>query len=244
MVQPREAGVFALGFAAGALCLVVAMWAAGVVKPASTPAAAPTLPVSTSLPGPPVPAPTVSDFSSPELPREPLPSVPAAAAGDADRIAPDRLAPDHAGGVPDRPHNLIVPVKGVEVSHLVDNFNDARNGHKHEALDIPAARGTPVVAAAEGNVVKLFTSKQGGLTVYQFDNSGTWCYYYAHLDHYAPALREGMLLRKGDVLGFVGTTGDAPPNAPHLHFAIFRLGPDKKWWQGTAIDPFPILRGQ
>jgi peptidoglycan LD-endopeptidase LytH len=100
------------------------------------------------------------------------------------------------------------------------------------------------MAVAEGNVAKLFTSKQGGLTVYQFDDSGTWCYYYAHLDHYQPSLKEGMLLRKGDVLGYVGTTGDAPPNAPHLHFAIFRLGQEKQWWKGTAVDPLPLLKGR
>ena len=105
-----------------------------------------------------------------------------------------------------------------------------------------APRGTPVLAVAEGNVVKLFNSKRGGLTVYQFDNSATWCYYYAHLDRYAPSLKEGTLLRKGDVLGYVGSTGDASPNAPHLHFAVFQLGPEKHWWQGTAIDPLPLLR--
>jgi murein DD-endopeptidase MepM/ murein hydrolase activator NlpD len=105
-----------------------------------------------------------------------------------------------------------------------------------------ASRGTPVLAVAEGNVAKLFTSKQGGLTVYQFDNTGNWCFYYAHLDRYAPGLKEGTLLRKGDTLGYVGTTGDAPPDAPHLHFAVFRLGPEKHWWQGTAIDPLPLLK--
>ena len=105
-----------------------------------------------------------------------------------------------------------------------------------------APRGTEVLAVAQGNVVKLFTSKPGGLTVYQFDDSRSWCYYYAHLDHYAPGLKEGMLLRKGDVLGYVGSTGDASPDAPHLHFAVFELGPEKHWWQGTAVDPLPLLR--
>src|SRR5207248_9923842 len=92
-----------------------------------------------------------------------------------------------------------------------------------DGLDTPAAKGTPVKAVAEGNVVKLCTSKQGGLTVYQFDDTQTFCYYYAHLDHYAPGLKEGTLLRKGDVLGYVGSTGDASPSAPHLHLAVFRL---------------------
>jgi murein DD-endopeptidase MepM/ murein hydrolase activator NlpD len=130
----------------------------------------------------------------------------------------------------------------VTAKDLTDSFNQARAGHKHEALDIPAPRGTPVMGAAEGNIVKLFTSKQGGITVYQFDDSRTYCYYYAHLDRYASGLREGTLLRRGEVLGYVGTTGDASPDAPHLHFAVFKLGPEKKWWEGTAVDPLPLLR--
>jgi murein DD-endopeptidase MepM/ murein hydrolase activator NlpD len=135
-----------------------------------------------------------------------------------------------------------MPIANIDPHTLSSNFSQTRGGHAHEALDIMAPRGTPVMAVAEGNVVKLFTSKQGGLTVYQFDNSRTWCYYYAHLDHYAAGLNEGTLLRKGDVLGYVGSTGDASPDAPHLHFAVFALGPEKHWWQGTAIDPLPLLK--
>jgi murein DD-endopeptidase MepM/ murein hydrolase activator NlpD len=137
---------------------------------------------------------------------------------------------------------MVMPVKGVDVKQLLDTFNDKRDGRKHEALDIPAARGTPVVAAVEGNVVKLFHSKPGGLTVYQFDDSRNYCYYYAHLDRYAPGLQEGTLLRQGDVLAYVGTSGNAPPNTPHLHFAVFRLGPEKKWWKGEPLDPLPLLK--
>jgi murein DD-endopeptidase MepM/ murein hydrolase activator NlpD len=125
---------------------------------------------------------------------------------------------------------------------LIDTFNEMHDGHKHEALDILAPRGTPVLAVAEGMVVKLFTSKLGGLTVYQFDDSRTYCYYYAHLDRYAAGLKENTLLRMGEVLGYVGSTGNASPEAPHLHFAVTRLGPDKEWWRGTAIDPLPLLR--
>jgi len=137
---------------------------------------------------------------------------------------------------------LGMPIQGIDPHRLTDSFNDARDGHRHEALDIPSARGTPVHAVVEGNVAKLFNSKPGGITVYQFDDSSTYCYYYAHLDHYAAGLQEGMLLRKGDVLGYVGSTGDASANAPHLHLAVFKLGPDKKWWQGAAIDPLPLLK--
>src|SRR5450759_1309623 len=135
-----------------------------------------------------------------------------------------------------------MPVAGVDPRTLQSNFSQARGGHAHEALDIVAPRGTEVLAVAEGNVVKLFTSKPGGLTVYQFDNSRTWCYYYAHMDRYALRLKEGMLLRKGDVLGYVGSTGNASGDAPHLHFAVFQLGPEKHWWQGTAVDPLPLLK--
>jgi murein DD-endopeptidase MepM/ murein hydrolase activator NlpD len=149
----------------------------------------------------------------------------------------DRTVPAPA----DQPR-LAPPLAGLDVSRLADTFNDSRDGHRHEALDIPAPRGTPVMAVAEGNVAKLFQSKQGGLTVYQFDDSRNWCFYYAHLDRYAPGLKESTLLRKGDVLGYVGTTGDAPPDAPHLHLAVFRLGPEKEWWKGTAVDPLPLLK--
>jgi murein DD-endopeptidase MepM/ murein hydrolase activator NlpD len=156
--------------------------------------------------------------------------------GEAERMAPTTMPAIGPGP------RLGMPLLGVSAQGLTDTFNETHNGHRHEALDIMAPRGTPVIAAAEGNVVKLFTSKDGGLTVYQFDNTQNWCYYYAHLDHYAAGLREGVLLRKGDVLGYVGSTGDASPNAPHLHFAVFKLGPEKHWWQGTAVDPLPLLK--
>jgi murein DD-endopeptidase MepM/ murein hydrolase activator NlpD len=109
-------------------------------------------------------------------------------------------------------------------------------------MDILAPRGTPVLAAVDGRVVKLFTSAAGGLTVYQFDVEERFSYYYAHLDAYAPDLNEGESVARGQILGFVGTTGNAPADTPHLHFAIYRLGPDKKWWEGEALDPFDLLR--
>ena len=138
--------------------------------------------------------------------------------------------------------NLLLPVAGIHASQLTDTFNQARGSErKHEALDIMAARGTPVLAAVDGKVAKLFTSKQGGLTIYQFNPAATYAYYYAHLDRYAPGLVEGMQLRRGDLVGYVGSTGNANPDAPHLHFAIFQLGPEKRWWQGTPINPYPLL---
>ncbi len=136
---------------------------------------------------------------------------------------------------------LVAPIEGLQAKDVHDMFNDARTGHPHHAIDIMEPRGTPVHAVVEGNVAKLFTSKYGGLTVYQYDDAGKYCYYYAHLDRYAPGLKEGMLLRPGTVLGYVGSTGDANAKAPHLHFAVFQLGPDKHWWEGTAVNPYPLL---
>ncbi len=165
------------------------------------------------------------------------------AAGEAERVMPPVQPQNPATNVIAdlRSRGLILPVSGANPADISDTFYQKRDGHIHEALDIMAPRGTPVVAVDEGNVVKLFHSNAGGLTVYQFDDLQTYCYYYAHLDHYANGLKEGTLLRKGEVLGYVGSTGDADPNAPHLHFAIFKLGPEKHWWQGDPIDPYPIL---
>ena len=138
---------------------------------------------------------------------------------------------------------LLIPVQGVRPVDLQDTFNDRRGGgtRGHEALDIMAPRGTPVLAATDGRIEKLFDSAQGGLTIYQFDDARQRAYYYAHLDRYADGLAEQQEVSAGDVLGYVGSTGNASEDAPHLHFAIFELGPEKKWWEGTAIDPFPLL---
>ncbi len=137
---------------------------------------------------------------------------------------------------------IAIPVCGVRAEELRDNFRDARAGHMHGAIDIMAARGTPVLAAVDGKVRKLFTSKAGGLTVYETDPGEATIYYYAHLDRYAKRLTEGMTLRRGDVIGYVGSTGNAPARAPHLHFAIAILPPTKEWWKGEPIDPYPILK--
>jgi murein DD-endopeptidase MepM/ murein hydrolase activator NlpD len=139
-----------------------------------------------------------------------------------------------------RARGLRVPVQGLDLHGLRDNFAEKRGGRVHEAIDLLAPRGTPVLAVDDGVVKKLFTSNAGGLTVYQFDPSSTYAYYYAHLDRYADGLAEGKALKKGDVVGYVGTTGNAPPNTPHLHFTIFKLGANKKWWEGTPINPFPL----
>jgi peptidoglycan LD-endopeptidase LytH len=139
-----------------------------------------------------------------------------------------------------RSRSLGLPVEGLKVGELRDNFADSRGSRVHEALDILAPRGTRVLAVDDGRVVRLLNSVRGGLTVYQFDPTETFCYYYAHLDGYAPGLEEGGTVTRGSPVGFVGTTGNAPRGAPHLHFTVFKLGPGKRWWEGTPIDPFPI----
>jgi len=152
-----------------------------------------------------------------------------------------RTAPAGALGL----QPLIVPVAGVSTDELRDQFTEPRGGgRRHEAIDILAKRNTPVLAAADGTVDKLFTSKQGGLTIYERDPSGFYQLYYAHLESYAPGLDEGDAVRQGQVIGYVGTSGNAPRDVPHLHFAIFRMGPQRKWWEGDAVNPFPLLAGR
>ncbi len=163
---------------------------------------------------------------------------PVATTGTAEPAAP---MPPSAEDIDDR--DLEIPVRGVEANELYDSFDDARGRRVHQAIDIMADRGTPVVAVEEGTIEKLFESKAGGLTIYQFDPSGTFSYYYAHLDVYAPNLREGATVKKGDAIGYVGSTGNASKNAPHLHFAIFRLTNERQWWKGEPLNPYPLLKG-
>jgi murein DD-endopeptidase MepM/ murein hydrolase activator NlpD len=142
-----------------------------------------------------------------------------------------------------RSRALTLPVQGVDAARLTDTYTQARAaGAAHEALDIMAERGTPVLAVEDGEAVKLFLSKPGGITLYQFDPGRQYAYYYAHLDRYAEGLHEGSKLRKGQVIGYVGSTGNALPGAPHLHFAIFTLGPERQWWRGKPLNPFLVWR--
>jgi murein DD-endopeptidase MepM/ murein hydrolase activator NlpD len=136
---------------------------------------------------------------------------------------------------------LVVPVAGVDRADLLDTFHEPRGTRTHEALDILAPRGTPVLSAADGTLRKIFSSDAGGLMVYASDASGRFVLAYAHLDRYADGLREGMPLRRGQPLGTVGTTGNAPANTPHLHFAIMRVADPAQWWRGTAVDPRALL---
>ncbi len=152
-----------------------------------------------------------------------------------------------AEGVVVGPAGLAIPVVGVKPDQLSDTFSQARAGgaRVHDAIDIMAARGTPVIAAAPGRIEKLFISQGGGgITAYVRSDDGRWTYYYAHLDAYAPGLREGQRINRGDPIGTVGSTGNANPAGPHLHFAIHRMNPGEKWHQGSPINPYPLLAGK
>ncbi|HET9426356.1 MAG TPA: M23 family metallopeptidase [Gemmatimonadaceae bacterium] len=137
--------------------------------------------------------------------------------------------------------NLVIPVQGVIRSQLRDTYGDARVGHAHEALDIMAPRGTPVLSVTSGRLLKLFDSKPGGLMVYAADSSDQYILMYGHLDRYADGLTENMPLVRGQLLGYVGSTGVAPPGTPHLHFAIGRGQPSVKWWKGEPVNPYPLF---
>jgi peptidoglycan LD-endopeptidase LytH len=138
--------------------------------------------------------------------------------------------------------NLIVPVAGVRPDQLRDTFSEARSeGRVHDAIDIPAPRGTRVLAAADGTIVKLFQSDRGGTTIYQLSADGRAVYYYAHLDSYFASLAEGQLVRQGETIAYVGDTGNAGPGNYHLHFSIALVSDPKKYWQGVNINPYPLL---
>ena len=164
-------------------------------------------------------------------PAEPTSGMPGADAGSA--ATPLELA--GLGAM------LDVPVRGVTRSQLRDSYSESRGDHAHEAMDILAERGTPVLSAADGRVLKLFDSKAGGLMVYAADPSGRFILLYGHLDRYADGLADGARLDRGQLIGYVGTTGNAPPGTPHLHFGIMRGDPDVSWARGTPVNPYPLL---
>ena len=145
------------------------------------------------------------------------------------------------------PAGLAIPVAGIKPSDLVDTYTQARAGgaRVHDAIDIMAPHGRPVLAAAPGTVEKLFYSKGGGgITLYVRSDDKKWIYYYAHLDEYAPGLTEGQRVERGTRVGTVGSTGNASPSGPHLHFAIHRMNPEEDWHQGSPVNPYPLLAGK
>jgi murein DD-endopeptidase MepM/ murein hydrolase activator NlpD len=238
----RLLAVFLLGLVAGALALYFFLWRTGGLTPGH-PLARNTVDIAW---GRGLSAPRTT--SPPETPspaaKAPEAAVTAATLPEGSPVTPPAvsftpLAGFALGRVP-----LVMPVEGARAADLRDSFEEKRGqARRHEAIDILAPRGTVVVAAVDGLIEKLFTSKQGGLTVYEFDLDRNNCYYYAHLDRYAEGIREKQIVRRGDRLGYVGSTGDASAEAPHLHFAIFRLGPEKQWWVGTPVNPYPFLLG-
>jgi len=235
----RSIMTFLLGalFGAGALFLILRAVpddpAPVVAATAPPPVGAPGVPaaqIEGQLPAAPL---VEADLSTLDLPLRPSLDLPAA---DAPALPADAAAAA-AGSA-----KLLVPVQGIKTASLTNTFDQPRGKQRqHEALDIMAEKGTPVLAVADGKVEKLFQSKPGGTTLYQFDPSGRYAYYYAHLDRYADGIKEGMDLKRGQLLGYVGVTGNSDPKAPHLHFAMFELTPEKQWWKGTPVNPYPLM---
>jgi murein DD-endopeptidase MepM/ murein hydrolase activator NlpD len=189
-----------------------------------------TLPVSEAAPA--------DSIQGPPAKEEPLDPQPAEA-----HRAPPVTLPEPSAAVETAlaARRLLIPVEGVAAAALRDSFDEGRGSRQHQAIDILAPRNTPVVAVEDGTVAKLFHSRFGGITLYQFDPSGRYCYYYAHLQGYAPGIGEGDTIERGQTIGFVGTTGNAPADTPHLHFQIYELTPARRWWEGKAINPYPYL---
>ena len=245
----RDARTFsagaACGFLAGAFAMSAVVWQFGNVigsragvaaPPAQPPAAVRRWEAGIDDAGPGV-------LEAPKAP--PLPP----SAGEPPPVSAPAGDPPGAGGVSESPspelraRDLQIPVDGVGPEQLTRQFGDRRGAtREHEALDILAPRNTPVRAVEGGRIARLFLSKAGGITIYQFDPSEQYCYYYAHLERYADGLKEGDVVTKGQLLGYVGTSGNAPADTPHLHFAVFRLTDEKHWWEGTPIDPYDVLR--
>lgn len=239
-MRSRGTLLFLAGIVTGALLFYSIAWRTGALAPGNwltrTTREFETTAPTPSLPLKPIPFPTATPSARPAAVENPLPlGAPTPATPASGSIVSNPLPLPSLGP-------LLLPVRGVHAAQLKDNFDEARDGtRRHEAIDILAPRGTPVVAATDGTVAKLFTSQAGGLTVYEFDPMKAFSYYYAHLDRYAAGLAEGQALKRGDPIGEVGTSGNAPKNTPHLHFAIFRLGPEKHWWQGEPVNPYPLL---
>jgi murein DD-endopeptidase MepM/ murein hydrolase activator NlpD len=139
------------------------------------------------------------------------------------------------------PIRMAPPLDGLTVRDIHDSYSQTHNGHVHEAIDLLAPAGAPVHAVVRGTIRKLFLSKAGGNTIYEFDESATHVFYYAHLGRYAAGVQEGMAVEAGQVIAYVGSTGNADPRTPHLHFAVLELGPKREWWKGTPINPYRDL---
>jgi peptidoglycan LD-endopeptidase LytH len=195
--------------------------------------------------GPPTPAvsvatePAVIDAAPAKTSAEPRGATPPSRAREA--VATSGNASEEAFEAL-RQRVLRVPIDNADVGRLKGMFAEKRGSNRaHEAVDILAPRNSPIHAVEDGTIEKLFTSKAGGLTIYQFDPTARYCYYYAHLESYASGLHEGQHVARGEIIGYVGTSGNAPANTPHLHFTIFELGRGKRWWEGKPIDPYRVF---
>ena len=194
---------------------------------------------------PPIPGSTSAQTPAATKPSEVIPQDTRAAATQP--LPPLAVTPASGVNEPDinslRARTLAIPVQGTTAPQLNDTFTQARaGGVPHDAIDIMAPRGTPVLAVEDGRIAKLFLSKAGGITLYQFDPDSRFAYYYAHLDRYVDGLIEGATVSKGQVIGYVGSTGNASLEAPHLHFALFKLGPERLWWRGVPLNPYLVWR--
>ena len=217
-----------LGFLAGMLVMaaVVTIFPSGAAIVADAPLAAETTAAEVKV------EPSLKETPPPVSPPEPelksSETAPMMSSYDVDEL---------------RHRSLTLPVQGIKREELRDTFHEKRGAsRRHEAIDILAPRNTPVFAVEDGEIAKLFVSVAGGITIYQFDPDEEYVYYYAHLEKYAEGLEEGDDIKRGQIIGYVGTTGNAPRETPHLHFAIFKMTDEKRWWQGTPIDPYSVLR--
>ncbi|MFZ0064300.1 MAG: peptidoglycan DD-metalloendopeptidase family protein [Pyrinomonadaceae bacterium] len=196
------------------------------IKPGETPVAA-TAPTPTQPDNPTAATTLATPDELPENQPSPTPGAPVLT-----------LDPSYIGRL-----NLAVPVKGVKAEQLQDTFKDARSeGRVHDAIDIPAPPGTPVIATAEGEIIKLFESERGGTTIYQASKDKKLIFYYAHLQGYADGLVVGKTVWQGETIGYVGDTGNAGAGNYHLHFSIMVVSDPKRYWEGTNVNPFPLLR--
>jgi murein DD-endopeptidase MepM/ murein hydrolase activator NlpD len=188
----------------------------------------------------PAPTPEPSATSDPTFPADPPPS-PSTSPSASPSPAPSQAPPPP--GVQASAARLLIPVEGVRPEQLQDTFADARSeGRRHDAIDIIAPRGTPVLAAADGRVVKLFQSVKGGVTLYQIGPDERTVYYYAHLDRYADGISEGRVVRRGETIAYVGDTGNATPGNYHLHFQVYTVADPEKFWNGENLNPYHLLR--
>lgn len=180
-------------------------------------------------------------------------SVPAATSGQAAAVSqtpadnqtrPPQDEPNQAGNVAaSTGPKLLIPVAGIKEDQLRDTFSEARSeGRTHNAIDIIAPRGTPVLAAVAGKIARLFTSDRGGLTIYQLSPDEKLVFYYAHLERYADGMADGRIVKQGEVIGYVGDTGNAGAGNYHLHFAVWQVTDPKRYWDGMNLNPYPLLR--